>query len=458
MFQGLHDIPWADLEHAYGSAADVPELLHKLLDPDPKVRSEVLGVLYGNVFHQGTRYPATPYVIPFLIEICASPTVPNRYDLLRFWGDLIAGYFSVQERPCWGDGERIYWCGEVQTNETKDPYSAALNAIYRESLKGHELLCDLLADEELGVRAGAAWVLACLPTMAQASVPKLEALLRTEPSDWVRAAAAFALGEFGASAPLHLMLAEDEFPAARCMATCQLARIEPTAALIEPLLRFLSEPIEGYENIPGSGGKSSGDAAFSISHLPPDVQRKAIPALCDRLDQARSFDTMPLVGTLLSVAFPRRDEAITELTHLQKHILSRLVNTEELWSIGNLRWTFQKYGLPHDREKCANLVGVLVATDEALTKLRLALAFADIDFLEEAREGIFKALETDPAVFERAPAPDECWLLYAKTFAESDPARAISAFRRASSINPDVAHRINPAWRLADLLKENGLV
>jgi hypothetical protein len=241
------------------------------------------------------------------------------------------------------------------------------------------------------------------------------------------------------------------------MAACELARLEPAEALIEPLLRFVAEPIEGYEDIPGAGGKSTGDAAFSISHLPPEVQRQAIPAICDRLDQARCFDTMPLVGALLSAAFPRRDEALTELTDLQRQVLVRMVNNEELWSIGNLMWTFQACGLPHDREKCASLIGVKVAKDDALAELRSALTFADIGFLEKAREGILKALEADPAVFERAPAPDECWLLCAKAFAESDPERAVAAYRCAIAINPGVAHRVNPTWRLADLLKENGL-
>ena len=62
-------MPWADLDHAYGSAADVPDLLRKLLDPDPKVRNDSLRTLYSNVFHQGTRYQATPQVVPFLIEM-----------------------------------------------------------------------------------------------------------------------------------------------------------------------------------------------------------------------------------------------------------------------------------------------------------------------------------------------------------------------------------------------------
>jgi hypothetical protein len=61
VLQGLDAVPWAELEHAYGSAADVPDLLRKLLDPDPKVRREVLRTLCGNVFHQGTRYPAVAH-------------------------------------------------------------------------------------------------------------------------------------------------------------------------------------------------------------------------------------------------------------------------------------------------------------------------------------------------------------------------------------------------------------
>jgi hypothetical protein len=462
VLQGLDAVPWANLEHAYGSAADVPDLLRMLLDPDPKVRSETLWTLYGNVFHRGTRYPATAHVIPFLIQMCASPNVPNRGDLLRYWGSLITGYFSVLERPLWGDGERIHDHGQVVIPEAEDSwwgdYPATLHQVYRESVKGHEVACSLLADDDHAVRAGAAWVLACLPTLAPASVPRLQAQLRVEPSGWVLASIAFALGELGASAPLRSMLFEDAFPAARCMASCELARIEPTEELIEQLLQFVSEPIEGYENIPGAGGKSTGDAASSISHLPAEVQRKAIPAICDRLDQARSFDTMPLVSALLAAAFPRQNEAVTELNALQRQVLARMVNTEELWSIGNLMWTFQAYGLPCDRDKCGRLVGVKVADNEALKSLRSGLAFADIGFLDKGREGILKALELDPAVLERAPGPDECWLLCAKAFAETDSERALAAYRRATSINPGMAHRVNPTWRLADLLKEHGLV
>lgn len=454
ILQGLDDIPWAELEHAYGSAEDVPALLRQLLDPDPKMRSETMRSLYGNVFHQGTRYPAAPYVIPFLIKMCANPAVPERSELLRFWAHLITGYFNIRERPVWGDGEKIYWFGEEQQGEANDPYSLALHQIYRESLKGYELLCELLNDEGIGVRASAALVIACLPTKAPESLPKLKSQLKRESSGWVRAAIAFTLGELGDAPALHRLFAEDNFPAVLCMASCQLARIQPTEALIEPLMQFVSEPIDGYEDIPGAGGKSTDDAAFSISYLPVHLQQKAIPGICDRLEQAGSFDTVPLVYTLLTASFSASDKEVTELTDLQRYVLGRMVQTAELWCIADLRWTFKSFGLPPDRKKCAQMVGIDVIEDEALKLLRSGLMLAKINFLEKGRAGILEALTHDSNVFERIPDKDESWLLYAKAFAESDPDRALNAYQHALTINPSIARKVDPTWHLADLLQQ----
>jgi hypothetical protein len=82
--------------------------------------------------------------------------------------------------------------------------------------------------------------------------------------------------------------------------------------------------------------------------------------------------------------------------------------------------------------------------------------FSSIGFLEKGRDGIDKALALDPAVFERATAPDECWLLCAKAFAEADPKRALAAYRHAISCNPASAAKVQVTWKLADLLTEPG--
>ncbi|WP_425395318.1 HEAT repeat domain-containing protein [Aeoliella sp.] len=459
MLDSLVTIPWADREHAYGPATDVPDLLRALLDPDPKVRSETLHALYGNVFHQGTRFPAAVDVVPFLIELCASEEVPERADLLQYWGRLIMGYFSIQERPCWGDGKQIHHYGEVRTPDVEEAtgeYVITLHRVYEESLKGHELACELLTNDDQGVRLGAAWVLACLPTEADASVPELTRQMEVEPSGWVRAAIAFALGELDAAEQLKFVLAEDPFPAARCMAACELARVEPADSLLEPLLEFVTEPIEGYDGIPGAGGKSTGDAAFSISRLPPEVQHKAIPTICDRLGHARSFDTMPLVHALLVAAFPQQRDKLTKLDTLQTQVVTRLVNCEELWSIGNVKRNLEMHGLPRDRRECAELVDMEITEDRALETLRRALTYAHLGgvFLAKARKGILEAIELDATAIDRAPGPDECWLLCAKAFAETDSERALDSYQRAVAINPMLAQRVDPTWHLADLLGE----
>jgi putative acetyltransferase len=41
--------------------------------------------------------------------------------------------------------------------------------------------------------------------------------------------------------------------------------------LIEPLLQFVSEPIEGYENVPGASGKSTGGIADEGAPMKPPV-------------------------------------------------------------------------------------------------------------------------------------------------------------------------------------------
>ena len=466
MLESLDAVPWEDLERnigiftAYSNANEIPVLLRRLLNEDPEERSQALNKLYDNVIHQGTRFPAIAYILPFIIELCAEPSVPDRQRLLWFWGYAITGYFSVRERPTWGDGEKIYEFGEVCQWKTEGDYYEELHQIYRESLKGKELLFDLLNDNDPYLRMGAIRVLASMPTIAELSLPKLETQLARETADNMRGSIVFALGELGASTSLQKVLAESEFSATKCMAVCQLARINPQEALIEPLLEFVSNPVEEYRSLVGAGGKSTDDAAYAISHLPRQVQQQAIPMICQRLKQARSFDTVPLVNTLLSAAFEKRNEPLTTLTEIQKLVLSQMLMTDELWSIGNLIGTFKTYGLPDGlsdkKEKCAKLVGIEITQDKALTILRSGLDWAEMGvFMEKARESINKALEMNSKVFERSPAPEEAWLLCAKAFAESEPERSLSAFRQAYLINPAIENQISPDWYLADLLKEH---
>ncbi len=78
MFDGLHGIDWASMEHAYGSAEEVPALLWALRSPDTEERHTALDRFYGAVHHQGSVYPATAASVPFLFELAADGATPER--------------------------------------------------------------------------------------------------------------------------------------------------------------------------------------------------------------------------------------------------------------------------------------------------------------------------------------------------------------------------------------------
>ncbi|MFG2481068.1 HEAT repeat domain-containing protein [Streptomyces fagopyri] len=78
MFEGLHDIDWASMAHAYGSAEEVPALLAALRSPDTEERSKALDRFHGAVHHQGSVYPPTAASLPFLFELAVDGATPDR--------------------------------------------------------------------------------------------------------------------------------------------------------------------------------------------------------------------------------------------------------------------------------------------------------------------------------------------------------------------------------------------
>jgi hypothetical protein len=92
VLEWLERVDWLSLTHAYGPAGDVPGFIRGLAAADPGVRSGARHALYGNVFHQGTRYEASSYALPFLIELACERAVPDRDELLRLIAHLAVGY------------------------------------------------------------------------------------------------------------------------------------------------------------------------------------------------------------------------------------------------------------------------------------------------------------------------------------------------------------------------------
>ncbi|THV37088.1 HEAT repeat domain-containing protein [Glycomyces buryatensis] len=83
MFNGLNDIDWSALQHAYGSAQEVPALLVSLRSEDPAVRRRALDECYSTVHHQGSVYDSTVAALPFLVDVAEDPGTGDRSAVVR---------------------------------------------------------------------------------------------------------------------------------------------------------------------------------------------------------------------------------------------------------------------------------------------------------------------------------------------------------------------------------------
>jgi hypothetical protein len=77
LLEGLDEIDWSSLQHAYGSADDVPGLIRDLASDSAKRREKALWELHGNIWHQHTVYEATAPSVPFLAEVALRDSVPD---------------------------------------------------------------------------------------------------------------------------------------------------------------------------------------------------------------------------------------------------------------------------------------------------------------------------------------------------------------------------------------------
>ncbi|MGC0317168.1 hypothetical protein [Kitasatospora acidiphila] len=159
---GLDDIDWAALSHAYGDADDVPELLRGLRSPDPAEREGALDALYGGVHHQGDLYDSTLACLPFLCALAADPAVEDRDALLGLLDSI--GESADQSRDCAGDDIPD---PQAVVDQAKDEDEWYEEVSWAYGLLAHAALRDLLptvvpllADPDPGVRAAAAGLLA----------------------------------------------------------------------------------------------------------------------------------------------------------------------------------------------------------------------------------------------------------------------------------------------------------
>jgi hypothetical protein len=190
----LDKIPWKDLTHACGSAADVPELLRALRTSSPDVQGEdsPLWHLFGNIWHQGSVYEATADAVPFLIELAVDRQTPDRVGILSLLAEIARGssYLDVHgNRLGEPDFEQKRSRELSWTRQAHDAVAAGFTHFAR------------LTSESGDVRFAAAHVLAQLPEHSGEVAAIIRTLLQEEKRIPYRAGLLLMLGSTGECSP-----------------------------------------------------------------------------------------------------------------------------------------------------------------------------------------------------------------------------------------------------------------
>ncbi|WP_097971458.1 HEAT repeat domain-containing protein [Streptomyces sp. gb14] len=309
MFSGIDEVDWASMEHAYGPADDVPELLRGLASADPAEREAALDGMYGAVHHQGDVYACTLACIPFLFELVVDPGVQDRGGVVELLTSI--GGFDLDE-----DDE-----AEIDEDEIEGAANYAMAAAAVTA--GAGVFFELIADEDPGVRLAAPLALATLHRHPVRVLALLRERLPVEPDEEVRLALVEAAGRVAlrhrplaerVGKWLGLLAERAGSPGLRLAALAQLARCSPDGLPgdVVPVVSGLLREMRSAPEESGDGGEHTppGGIAAREDDEPepgPDTTPEAEPVDPDPVapvetGRGEHVATPTLVGQLRSLS------------------------------------------------------------------------------------------------------------------------------------------------------------
>jgi hypothetical protein len=358
MLEGLDDINWQQLTHAYGPATVVPDLIRKLASPSPKVWEQGLEGLRSTIWHQGTVYEASAYAIPFLIELLEHPEVQCRDQILIDLALLARG----------GTAYDFFF----------DAWDRVEQQIHNAVARGLPLYLSLLRESDSRVRRHVPFTLDVLPECAPTVIPVVENHLLQETDPQVKAHLLFYLSnqpDYQKADDQWLrewVTAEGEHPFVRTMAAMvhvRRAKEETPPETVQALLKTLVTPktVEDlYWALPWAHRHLVVDISKDLLLLPVDTAPQALPALLQALKNADRACRLPLetryrrgslagpdiVYALLYFAFagkPLPKNAVPFLlTTAQRAILTSILQSEAAWrGADQTAKLFDTFGLPY---------------------------------------------------------------------------------------------------------------
>jgi hypothetical protein len=377
MLNQLESIPWSTLLHAYGPASDVANQIRALASTDAETRKQALWELCGNIFHQGTRYQATPYAIPFLYELLRTANTPDKHDIIYLLVNLALGYEEAFLPDGLDPGTFRRYLGEADRQLSraeraecaKYGYGPQVDIDCYDAVRhGIPTLLSLLDQDDTPVQQAAIYALSWFPEDAATSMPRLFQLLDKQVDPTTLATTILAIGLLARVSTAHADIEKlrpflfHDVLLIRVAAAIGLAR-EPLEhriidALIEALLSSEQLPAMSAD-IRFNEGNLVGYASLVLARYGATSREQIVPALCQTLLTATPYESLDITRALLDMIIvdsttPIRNMPVDQLDKLQQQALQAIADHGG-WKIDDAGFVnycelVRAYGLPDSQE------------------------------------------------------------------------------------------------------------
>lgn len=368
MLAKLNDINWKALKHAYGTAEDVPEIIRDLASTEVDKSKKALWALYGNIWHQGSTYTATPYVVPFLYELIQSDTTHRRDEIIFLLVNIALGYeyyylpqgvdvVSLRKKLLGSDTNEFNKYGISGEAEW---------ACYENVNKEIPILYPFINHPNKKISRSAIYALGWFPEWAEESIPKIHSHLGSFSEEKDIANALIAIGLLTKNSMVKTKglnlkkYLQSEFLLVRVSAAISLANEHLSETILDTLIEGLKE--DDYEEIQDFYYNSDNLMALismTISQYANTKRTEIMKVLCDELKKANAYQSLGITWAILEIINKNREKWIedSELDDLDELDLMALNAIADYggWKIddkeyGNYGFLLRGEGIPDSQE------------------------------------------------------------------------------------------------------------
>lgn len=317
MLEDLDKINWAKLTHAYGAASDVPQQIRNLGSKDEVTRQNALSALYANIFHQGTRYQATPYAISFLYELLFAEGIEDKSSIVFLLINLALGYedaylpygFNEKEfRQELLEYEESLSEAEKTENEQFGYNAQSLIACYENVKKGLPLLLKFVNEENQSLRRASIYALSWFSGQFNEIAPTLQKSLTnsTEETDKVNTILSLGFLAKGAKVDANSLglntYLESSSLIIRVSTAIVLAQNPLTDKIIEILIEGMSaEEMPRHEGFYFNEGDIIGLVSLILGYYGENAKDKIVPLLCQTLQKVSAIQSINVTQALFKI-------------------------------------------------------------------------------------------------------------------------------------------------------------